>query len=195
MLTIHITVVPSMENKVHKLLISTLATCGFSLLCITVSATESSNPILSKTDAKRVFAQPFQNWKAQSELLNTTGAGLARVASEYEITMYVNNPDGILAVTPIYTASNLDKPSSIVVSVLQSGAGSLNSRALSDPQLRDMIAEVHGEMLPEFTVMMKVDLVGEAVQFDHYIFEVGVNPLLDELASLSKGCWEQCIAR
>ena len=195
MLLIHITVVRSMENKVKKLLISTLATCGISLLCMTANATESSSPILNKTDAKRVFAQSFQNWKAQSELLNATGAGLARVASEYEITMYVNTPDGILAVTPTYTASNLDKPSRIVVSVLQSGAGSLNSRALPDPELRGMIAEAHREMLPEFTVMMKVDLVGEAVQFDHYIFEVGVNPLLDEVASLSKGCWEQCIAR
>lgn len=179
----------------RKTVLFTCLLLGLGWSSLIARAAESADDMLSKADATLVFSQSFEAWKSQTEMAKAAGVAHAAAASDYEITLYMRTSLGVLAVTPTYVASDLAKPRRIAVSALQSPAASLISKTVSDAGLKDIIAKVQQQMLPEFTVLMKVDLTGKEVQFDHFIFEAGVHPMLDEMAVQKKGCWEQCITR
>jgi hypothetical protein len=182
-------------SEMLKRLIYAFVLASLSAGSMQFAVAETPDDVLSKADATRVFSQSFNSWRTNALLVQSTGAGTAQIASEYEITLFVKAPGGILAVTPSYKKFSEDKPWRITVSVMQDEAGSFITRTVSDSGLKAIMAEIQGQMLPEFTVLSKVDLTAKNVQYDYFIFEVGVFPLLDELAVLSKGCWKQCITR
>lgn len=156
---------------------------------------QNSTKMLSKADASRLFSQSFQDWKAQVESAQKLGVAVGEVSSKYEITLAANTPMGILFVTPTYSNGSEDKPNRILVTVRQSKLVGKLTRALSEDAIRDIVQQTQNEMLPEFTVLTKVNLKDESVQYDFFIFEVGVHPLLDETSKASKGCWQQCIIK
>ena len=102
---------------------------------------------------------------------------------------------GVLKVTPSYLSNELERPHKISVAVEQTLIESVKTKKFSDLQLKDKIFKWHQEMLPEFTVMTNIDLIGETVQYNFTMFEKGVYPPLDIAAVATRGCWQQCIKR
>ena len=156
---------------------------------------QESTKMLSKADASRLFPQSFQDWKTQVESAQNLGVAISEISSKYEITLAANKPTGILFVTPTYASGYEDRPNRILVTVRQSKLAAKITRELSEDAIKDIVKQTHKEMLPEFTVLTRVNLKDNSVQFDFFIFESGVHSLLDETAKASKGCWQQCIIK
>jgi hypothetical protein len=155
----------------------------------------SAVEILSKSDAKQTFESNYEQWETNLRNIQLLGLGKVERAGRYELTLIVQASTGLLKVTPSFLPNQLHRPHRISVSVEQTEVFSRLTTNLSDEVIRKMIAEWQHEMLPEFTVMTNVDLVGGVAQFDFTIFEVGVYPLMDQLAKQTRGCWQQCVMR
>jgi hypothetical protein len=151
--------------------------------------------ILSKEDAKNTFALSFAQWSENAKQLQSLGAARFAFAGPHDLTVLVLTPDGILKVTPSYLSNQLQRPHKISIAVEQSPIQSRKTRSLSDAELKERIAKWHREMLPEFTAMTNIDLIGDTVQYNFTLFEVGVYPPMDAVGKTTKGCWQQCIRR
>jgi hypothetical protein len=151
--------------------------------------------ILSKKDAQQTFSLSFAEWTNNLKKVSLTGAGKVAKAGEYDWTLIMPNVGGILKITPSYLPSNLNRPHKISIGVEQAVVESATTRNLSNIQIKDMIAKWHSEMLPEFTAMTNLDLVGETAQYNFTLFEVGVYPSMDTTGRATKGCWQDCIKR
>jgi hypothetical protein len=151
--------------------------------------------ILSKEDAKNTFALSFAQWSANAKQLQSSGAARVAFAGPHDLTLLVLTPDGILKVTPSYLSSNLRRPHKISIAVEQTPSESRKTRSLSDAELKERIAKWHREMLPEFTAMTNIDLIGDTVQYNFTMFEQGVYPLMDIVGKENRGCWQECIKR
>jgi hypothetical protein len=151
--------------------------------------------ILSKEDTKKTFNTSFEDWKTAAGILQFQNAARILVASQYEITVIVDQGHSLLKVTPSYQAGDLSKPQKISVSVEQRQDFSAVTRSMSDVEIKKMIADWYQKMLPEFTLMTNLDLTSGSAQYDFTIFEVGRLPIIDIVGRESKGCWQQCIKR
>lgn len=155
----------------------------------------SAIEVLSKKDAKQTFESSYEQWEVNLRNVQLLGFGQVAKAGRHDLTLIVQTPTGLLKVTPVYLPDQLDRPHRISVSVEQRMPFSRVTSSLSDEAIKQMIAQWQAEMLPEFTVMTNVDLIGGGAQFDFSIFEVGVSPLMDQVAKQTKGCWQQCLKR
>ena len=162
---------------------------------LTLSFGIRAEEILSKKDAKQTFSLSFAEWTNNLKKVSLTGAGKVVIAGEHDWTLLMPNSGGVLKVTPSYLPSNLNRPHKISIGVEQAAAESAKTKRLSNIQIREMIAKWHSEMLPEFTAMTNLDLVGETAQYNFTIFEVGVYPAIDTVGKETKGCWQDCIKR
>ena len=151
--------------------------------------------ILSKKEAKQTFSLSFAEWTNNLKKVSQSGVGKVAIAGEYDWTLLMPNAGGVLKVTPSYLPSNLNRPHKISIGVEQAAAESAKTRRLSNAQIKEMIAKWHSEMLPEFTAMTNLDLVGETAQYNFTLFEVGAYPAMDKVGKETKGCWEDCIKR
>ncbi len=151
--------------------------------------------ILSKDDAKQTFAMSFADWSANVKQIHDMGLGKGAIAGTYDWTLLMPTPAGILKVTPSYLPNQLQRPHKISIAVEQTKVPSAATRGLSDAELKSMIEKWYREMLPEYTAMTNIDLVGETVQFNFTLFEQGVYPPMDIVAKETKGCWKECIKR
>jgi len=151
--------------------------------------------ILSKDDAKNTFGLSFSQWSNNVKQLQSTGAARFAFAGPNELTLFVLTAGGVLKVTPSYLPNQLQRPHKISIAVEQTPSESAKTKNLSDAQLKEKISKWHREMLPEFTVMTNIDLIGETVQYNLTMFERGVYPPMDVVGETSKGCWQQCIKR
>jgi len=167
----------------------------FIAILMLVPLDTQAEEILSKEDAKNTFSLSFAQWSSNVRQLQA--AGLARFAftEPNEFTLLILTPVGVLKVTPSYLSNELERPHKISVAVEQTPIESIKTKKFSDLQLRDKIFKWHQEMLPEFTVMTNIDLIGETVQYNFTMFEKGVYPQMDIVAAASRGCWQQCIKR
>ena len=151
--------------------------------------------ILSKKEAKQTFSLSFAEWTNNLKKVSQSGVGKVAIAGEYDWTLLMPNAGGVLKVTPSYLPSNLNRPHKISIGVEQAAAESAKTRRLSNVQIKEIIAKWHSEMLPEFTAMTNLDLVGETAQYNFTLFEVGVYPAMDMAGKMTRGCWEDCIKR
>lgn len=150
--------------------------------------------ILSKEDARKSFSLSFNQWSDNLKQISIAGVGKV-LGTSYELTLVTKSSTGFLKTTPIYTSDNLNRPSKLVVSVEQSGFNGLITKKLTDQQLIDMISQWYNEMLPEYTVMTKIQFSDKNVQTQFFIFEVGTYPPIDIAAKKTQGCWQKCILR
>lgn len=165
-------------------------------LCLALAPFASSaEDLLSKDDASRLFNTPFSEWKQQVIAAHASGAARGLVAPDGTLTLIAKTPSGTLKVSPIYTATSDVKPQRIAVSVEQTPAISKVTSSLSDSNLLEIIDKTRQQMLPEFTVFTKIDVIDGIAQYDFFIFEIGTLPELDALAVTKKGCWQDCINR
>lgn len=174
---------------------SYLAKIVVCLCSLLIAGHISAVEILSKEDAEQTFESDYEQWEVNLRNIQLLGLGQVARAGRYELTLIVQTPTGLLKVTPSFLPNQLHRPHRISVSVEQTEAFSRVTTNLSDEAIKQMIADWQHEMLPEFNVMTDVDLVGGVAQFDFTIFEVGVYPLMDQLAKHTKGCWQQCVKR
>ena len=149
--------------------------------------------ILSKEDAKNTFNLSFAQWASNVRQLQATGVARFAFTEPNEFTLLILTPVGVLKVTPSYLPNELERPHKISVAVEQTLIESVKTKKFSDLQLKDKIFKWHQEMLPEFTVMTNIDLIGETVQYNFTIFEKVVYPPLDIVAVSTRGCWQQFI--
>lgn len=165
------------------------------LALMTAPLSIGAEEILSKKEAKQTFSLSFAEWKNNLKKVSQSGVGKVAIAGEYDWTLLMPNAGGVLKITPSYLSSNLNRPHKISIGVEQAAAESAKTRRLSNVQIKDMIAKWHSEMLPEFTAMTNLDLVGETAQYNFTLFEVGVYPAMDAAGKITRGCWEDCIKR
>ncbi len=175
-----------MRFLVTPILLLTLMTAPLSI---------GAEEILSKKEAKQTFSLSFAEWTNNLKKVSITGIGKVAIAGEYDWTLLMPNAGGVLKVTPSYLPSNLNRPHKVSIGVEQAAEDSAITRNLSNIQIKDMIAKWNSEMLPEFTAMTNLDLVGEKAQYNFTLFEVGVYPAMDMAGKITKGCWEDCIKR
>lgn len=165
------------------------------VVAISVSPICSADNILSKTDAAKTFGKSFIEWAASLMLVEQNKLGKSAVASEFEWTMIVDEGHSILKITPSYLRGQLQRPHKISVGVEQSKQLSSIVLAMSDTEIKKMIAKWHSQMLPEYTVMTEADLKSGIVQFNFTIFEYGKYPIMDTVGKTTEGCWQDCIKR
>lgn len=151
--------------------------------------------MLSKADAARMFTTSKEQWKDQVIAAHSAGVGKAAFDTNGTITLIAPTPAGVLKVSPIYTEASGASPHRIVVSVEQPIAISAITQTMNDADLLQIIEKARREMLPEYTVLTKIDLTERTVQYDFFIFRVGTIPDLDRLAIERRGCWDACIQR
>ena len=151
--------------------------------------------ILSKEDAKNTFGLSFAQWSENLRQLKSAGMGEVAVAGPNELTLFVLTSGGVLKVTPSYLSNQLQRPHKISIAVEQTPSESTKTKNLSEAELKEKISKWYREMLPEFTVMTNIDLIGETVQYNFTMFERGVCPLMDTVGKENRGCWQQCIRR
>jgi hypothetical protein len=174
-----------------RFLISPILLVTFLIASFNVGAEE----ILSKKEAKQTFSLSFAEWTKNLKKVSQSGVGKVAIAGEYDWTLLMPNAGGVLKVTPSYLPSNLNRPHKISIGVEQAAVESAKTRRLSNVQIKEMIAKWHSEMLPEFTAMTNLDLVGKTAQYNFTLFEVGVYPAMDMAGKITRGCWEDCIKR
>ena len=165
------------------------------LILLIPSFNIGAEEILSKKEAKQTFSLSFAEWTNNLKKVSQTGVGKVAIAGEYDWTLLMPNAGGVLKVTPSYLSSNLNRPHKISIGVEQAAAESAKTKRLSNIQIMEMIAKWHSEMLPEFTAMTNLDLVGETAQYNFTLFEVGIYPAMDTAGRATKGCWQDCIKR
>ena len=173
----------------------TLLSILFIAIVMLVPLGTHAEEILSKEDAKNTFNLSFAQWASNVKQLQATGVARFAFTEPNEFTLLILTPVGILKVTPSYLPNELQRPHKISVAVEQTLIESVKTKKFSDLQLKDKIFKWHQEMLPEFTVMTNIDLIGETVQYNFTMFEKGVYPPLDIAAVATRGCWQQCIKR
>jgi hypothetical protein len=174
-----------------RLLISPILLLALLIASFNIGAEE----ILSKKEAKQTFSLSFAEWTNNLKKVSQSGVGKVVIAGEYDWTLLIPNAGGVLKVTPSYLPSNLNRPHKISIGVEQAVIESAETRRLSNIQIKEMIAKWHSQMLPEFTAMTNLDLVGETAQYNFTLFEVGVYPAMDVTGRVTKGCWQECIKR
>ena len=177
--------------KMLRLLISPILLLALLIASFNIGAEE----ILSKKEAKQTFSLSFAEWTNNLKKVSQSGVGKVVIAGEYDWTLLIPNAGGVLKVTPSYLPSNLNRPHKISIGVEQAVIESAETRRLSNIQIKEMIAKWHSQMLPEFTAMTNLDLVGETAQYNFTLFEVGVYPAMDVTGRVTKGCWQECIKR
>ena len=177
-------------HRMHILVTPTLL-----LALLIPSLSIGAEEILSKKEAKQTFSLSFAEWTNNLKKVSQSGVGKVAIAGEYDWTLLMPNAGGVLKVTPSYLPSNLNRPHKISIGVEQAAAESAKTKRLSNIQIKEMIAKWHSEMLPEFTAMTNLDLVGETAQYNFTLFEVGVYPAMDITGKITKGCWQGCIKR
>jgi hypothetical protein len=152
--------------------------------------------ILSKSDAAQMFLMPLSDWKENVSEAKRLGYALPSVDDgEREYTLVVKTPHGRLITTPEYSQSDFSKPQKLVVSVIQTSNLAKMMRELSDAELKQMIAGWHREMLPEYTVISKIELSAIRNIITYNIFQRGSNPIIDKVGDEFQGCWKNCIQR
>jgi hypothetical protein len=185
---------------VKMLLINFKFRLGF--LCAVITVTSllfsdafAADKILSKSDADQMFQMPLADWKKNVAEAKRLGIALPSEESEREYTLVVNTPHGRLLTTPEYVPSDLTKPQKLVVTVLQAGDISILIGKMSHEDLKRMIADWHKDMLPEYTVLSKIEIYpkGNAITFT--IFKYGSNSIIDQVGEKYQGCWKDCIQK
>jgi hypothetical protein len=176
----------NMRNLIASLFVTILAVCPVPTF---------AEEILSKEDARQTFSMSFTEWSTNVKTVHDAGLGRAAIAGTYEWTLLMQTPMGILKVTPSYLPNQLQRPHKISIAVEQNKVPSAITRARPDAELKNMIEKWYREMLPDYTAMTNIDLMGETVQFNFTLFEKGVYPPMDMVARDTKGCWQQCIKR
>jgi len=63
------------------------------------------------------------------------------------------------------------------------------TKKLTDQQLIEMISAWYNQMLPEYTVVTKIEFSRTNVQVNFFIFEVETYPPIDLAAKKAQGCW------
>ncbi len=167
----------------------------FLIFSILMPLSTKAEEILSKEDAKKTFSFSFAQWSNNAKQLQSTGAARIAFVEPNTLTLLALTSAGVLKVTPSYLPNQLQRPHKISISVEQNPIESAKTKNLSDAQLKDKIFKWYQEMLPEFTVMTNIDLIGETVQYNFSMFEKGVYPPMDIVGAESRGCWQQCIKR
>jgi hypothetical protein len=166
----------------------------FALILFLLAPHVYAEDILSKADAHKTFNLSFVQWVANLDQVSSKGLAKVTVASEFEWTMTIEQPEWILGVTPTYLKSNLQRPHKITTSV-QYPKNASSLLRLTDEQLQSMIQKWQNTMLPEYSVLTRVDLQDGIAQVDFTIFEFGRYPEIDKVAKQMKGCWQGCIRR
>lgn len=171
--------------------LSIISVVALTLMPLSIQAEE----ILSKEDAKNTFRLSFAQWSENLRQLKSAGMGEVAVAGPNELTLFILTAGGVLKVTPSYLSNQLQRPHKISIAVEQTPSESAKTRSFSDVQLEEKISKWYREMMPEFTVMTNIDLIGNTVQYNFMMFERGVYPLMDMVGKENRGCWQQCIKR
>ncbi len=126
------------------------------LLPVTVVAQEATPTIeiLSKDDARAMFAMTKDEWIANLHQAVAAGAATPMGTPETGLGMAMNTPDGdLLVVRPIYS-ENEQTPDFIQVTV---GYRYPRSTFLTDAALEDAIQAAKAQMMPDYDVTGSVE--------------------------------------
>jgi len=150
-----------------------------SLVCLVVSLvflsplsvqsqtnTRDSDMILSKRDAKGVFALRRDQWNAN--VMATVKAGIAKATSvpETGLGMFTTNPHGFMIVKPDFSTTGLPEFIQVTVAYREPSASKM-----SDEAIQDIVAKAKTELSPEYKVTAKTDRVSGGLAIFFTIFK------------------------
>ncbi|MGC2456312.1 MAG: hypothetical protein WA592_26505 [Pseudolabrys sp.] len=119
-----------------------------SLAAPVAAGTTDDDAILSKSDARAMFAFSRPQWEANVAAVVTAGLGRATGSPATGIGVTLKTPDGAVQTLPVYVGSDA-KPNKLLVTVEYSG---FPAGVLSDAGVQASIAKAKQEMLPEYIV-------------------------------------------
>jgi hypothetical protein len=112
-----------------------------------VAGPPDEDAILSKPDARAMFAFSRPQWEANVAAVVTAGLGRASGSPRTGIGLSIETPEGAVQTLPVYVGSDA-KPTKLQVTVeYRLPAGQLN-----DAGVQASIAKAKQEMLPEYIV-------------------------------------------
>ena len=162
------------------------------LFCLNYNFAWSSEDILDKNDALRMFGMSKEQWKENVSGLKSLRIGNFKVTSDKNITLYYRpTPQrGFLVITPMYKNDNSKKPWKILVTVIQDkklDANLFNSMPIND--VRSLLQKTSKQMQPEFSVMGYLTRGGSSPPTLNFnIFEKGKFPPIDLMISKGNVC-------
>ena len=151
--------------------------------------------LLGKPDVAKAFSTTFADWSDSLKDANEMGDAKVAVHGTYIWTKLTLTSLGVSKVTTEYLPNQLKRPNKLKVSLAENKARSSKTLSLKDEDLLDIIASFQKQMLPEYSVMTTIDLIGDVSQYHFTLYEVCQYPQMDKVAIQTKGCWQQCIRR
>jgi len=163
------------------------------LIICTNPAFAADYTVISKNDAASMFSLSLAAWKENVIGLKSIGRADYDTNGTDEYTLMYNTEFARVVTTPSYSSSNISKPWKVTLGIIYFPAGSAFFNLMSKDDLKNYIASIYEEMLPEYTVYTKVMRNSQTVMHEYQIFEYGYDETMDEYGARQKGCFMQCV--
>lgn len=162
---------------------------------ISLSDEANSLEIFSKSDATAMFEMSLEDWKQNVIGATQSGAADYDTDGNLEYTMKFAAPNGVVFVTPSYSERDKKRPWKLTVRILFQPMSGIGFLSMNDSELKNFIAEIYKEMLPEYTVFSSFFFSGGRVMHSAEMFEFGFDAIMDEGGKNKLGCFQDCIQR
>ena len=163
------------------------------LIICTNPAFAADYTVLSKDDAASMFSMSLEAWKENVIGLKSIGWADYDTNGTDEYTLMYDTEFARVVTTPSYSKTNISKPWKLSVALIYNPQASAFFNLPTKDGLKSYIASIYEEMLPEYTVYIKVLRSTKKVIHEYQIFEYGYDETADEYAAKQKGCFMECI--
>ena len=162
------------------------------IICIN-PAFASDYTVLSKDDAASMFSLSLAAWKENVIGLKSIGRADYDTNGTDEYTLLYDTEFARVVTTPSYSKTNMTKPWKLSMAIIYNPEASAFFNLPTKDGLKNYIASIYEEMLPEYTVFTKVIRNSQTVIHEYQVFEYGYDETADEYAATQKGCFMECI--
>lgn len=162
---------------------------------------ENPDTMLSKDDAKKMFAMSRSAWEENARIIKAARVGHFRITPKGQYTLYMRPALGLglIIVTPFYATTRAAKPwikasdkkpwkLSVTLAADEEPVLSLY-RSMPASKVEEIIQIAARQMAPEYSVMGYMARNSKSAPSFHFtIFRAGVFPLVDRQVKLGKVC-------